>query len=639
MDPTNTTLYGSDDYGNSTVLEIQYRYEGSDVLSIINADEQCPSFCQPIFDKFELFKREITTLSNCDNTKQILNRSISLWNELLQMVKNATNKDLYYLDESLNLVTKLFLDAKETKLFNDDTNFSRNLFFNYLNLINTHEFQQFLILPSSSTLIDIIFESNMDTALLLMIHLSNFVLFVDSDLADQYNSLLNAIRIHIDQKIQSTILGKQIEKNRSTLHERTLLFLWHLSDHTVVIPSLLRAGYGKCVIEWLNCPTLPDDIRRPIVSIVHNIARHDEGADELNRYRAIDTINQMQQLDTVHKSEMLLLNTMALALLSTPNQIKEDPTGTKCILDQLLQITVNASIAERFRYNGFHVSEPLAVLVKLFVDDATFDYVMNQGQTNVLPNSTTTMKLFSDLLVTFYGMLQKKIRLEQFTFIALINILWSVSFHEIYHEELKEHEGLISIIRNIAISDSQLIIEQYVPRSMQSVKKAADGILFNLRLETSVVPTSFPLLTIAQQKPLVMISYSHANSDFCNKILELLDQKADQFDVWIDQRCCKTSGDVWESIAKGIKSADLIICVISEEYMASKACRQEVIYAKDRLNKRFLPVFVGRPEMSEWLGKINYYYFLLLFLVCCRYSTCSVQIYSFRKYEFKIRSK
>jgi hypothetical protein len=138
---------------------------------------------------------------------------------------------------------------------------------------------------------------------------------------------------------------------------------------------------------------------------------------------------------------------------------------------------------------------------------------------------------------------------------------------------------------------------------MQSVKKAADGILFNLGLETPTLILPVIQSIVIQQKPLVMVSYSHANNDFCDRILELLDQKADLCDIWIEKRCCRSSADVWESIAKGIKNAQLIICIVSTEYLASKACRQEIIYAKDRLNKPFLPVYLEKPDVSDWLGR------------------------------------
>jgi hypothetical protein len=87
------------------------------------------------------------------------------------------------------------------------------------------------------------------------------------------------------------------------------------------------------------------------------------------------------------------------------------------------------------------------------------------------------------------------------------------------------------------------------------------------------------------------------------RILELLDQKAYLFDIWIDKGCCKSSNDVWESIAQGIKTAQLIICIVSTEYLTSKACRQEIIYEKDRSNKQFLPGYIEKPDISDWLGK------------------------------------
>jgi hypothetical protein len=552
------------------------------------------------FKQFKRFKEEATLSFDSETMKKRLKQSISLWHELLNMANHANEKNKNDFDLNRILVVKVFSDINETDLFNNDKEFSRQTFFGYLDLLNTFEIQQFLTALSLSTIADSIRESNIYIILFNLTVLCQFVHFVDDGLDDKYNSLFNAMRIHVEQKLQNAMP----QKSTQAVHQRILSLIWNLSDHTVTVPSLLRAGFGKSVLEWLNNPTLTDTGRRPMVSIVHNLSRHDDGADELNKYGAIETINRIQQLGSVRQSKVTLINTMSLALLSTPEQIKADPTGTKTILNQLLQITMNASTAERYRYNGFHVSEPLAVLVKLFVDDATFDYVMNQAETNPPSNPTSTIKLFSDLLIRFHVVLTEKHRLDQFTFIALFNILWSISFHDVYHDILKQNTELIETIKNVAQNSNQIIIEQYVPRSMQSVKKAADGILFNLGLETPPIMAPIFQRITTQQKPLIMISYSHANNDFCDRILELLDQKTDLFDIWIDKRCCKSSDDVWESIAKGIKNAQLIICIVSTEYLASKACRQEIIYAKDRLNKRFLPVYLEKPDISDWLGKI-----------------------------------
>lgn len=553
---------------------------------------------EKLFKQFKRFKEETTLSSDSETMKKRLKQSISLWHELLNMINCANENNKNDFDLSRTLMLKIFSDINETDLFNNDKEFSRQTFFGYLDLLNTSEIQQFLTALSSSTIGDFIRESNIYVILFTLTTLCEFVHFIDDDLEDKYDSLFNSMRIHVEQKIQNVMP----QNSSKTVCQHILLLIWNLSDRTVTVPSLLRTGFGKSVIEWLNYPTLTDIVRRPMVSIVHNLSRHDDGADELNRYAAIDTINRMQQLDSVRYSKMTLINTMALALLSTPEQIKVDPTGTKTILDQLLQTTINASTAKQYRYNGFHVSEPLAVLVKLFVDDTTIDYVMNRAETYPPSNPTSTIQLFSDLLIRFRVALTENNRLDQFTFIALFNILWSISFHNVYHDILEQNIELISTIKNVAQKNSnQIIVEQYVPRSMQNVKKAADGILFNLGLE---IPICQKMIT--QEKPLIMISYSHANNDFCDRILELLDQKTDLFDIWIDKRCCKSSDDVWESIAKGIKNAQLIICIISTEYLASKACRQEIIYAKDRLNKRFLPVYLEKPDISDWLGRILY---------------------------------
>ncbi|CAF2056236.1 unnamed protein product [Rotaria magnacalcarata] len=591
------------------VSEIEYKLEKPIGVFIPGIESQDISICQELFAKLEHFKQETTTLSTVENNKELLNQSISLWNELWQMANYANQEDTHYFDIYRGVVVKIFMDINETDLFNNDTDFSREKFFDYLDLLNRHGIQQLAMSSSTNTLADVIIESNMHRLLYILSTLCDSVVFIDSDMNNKYSLLLNVMRDYVGKQLQSTTFESSTNEKLTPLYQCILLFLWHLSDHTIVVPYLLHAGYGKNVIEWLKHLTLTDAVRQPVVNIVFNLARHDDGADELNKYEAIQTIKQMEQSHCVRERTILLLNTMILALLSTPNQIKADPTGTNAILDQLLQIAINASTAEKYRCNGFHISEPLVVLVKLFVDDITFDYVMNHAKTTPPSNPTYTVKLFSNLLISFYATLPEKNHLEQFTFIALSNILWSISFHEVYHELLTQHTELMNIMQNVALYESELIIEQYVPRSMQNVKKAADGILFNLGLEISVASMALPYLFTEQQqqqhqqqkKPLVMLSYSHTNSSFCDKILELLDQKADLLDIWIDKRFCKSSGDVWESIARGIKNSDLIICIVSSEYLASKACRQEVIYAKDRLNKRFLPVYLGRPEISEWL--------------------------------------
>ncbi len=55
-----------------------------------------------------------------------------------------------------------------------------------------------------------------------------------------------------------------------------------------------------------------------------------------------------------------------------------------------------------------------------------------------------------------------------------------------------------------------------------------------------------------------------------------------------------------------MKRANVIVCLISEDYCKSKSCRWEATYALDKLQatKSIIPVFLRKHELSDWLGKL-----------------------------------
>jgi hypothetical protein len=114
---------------------------------------------------------------------------------------------------------------------------------------------------------------------------------------------------------------------------RILLFLWNLTDHTIIIPSLVRAGLPESLVRWLSrAHELSTDICDDLVNIAHNISRHDEGNDALNQYKALTILKRAQTATGVKNSEDgSLTAAMTLALLSTPEQIRNDPTNWKNI--------------------------------------------------------------------------------------------------------------------------------------------------------------------------------------------------------------------------------------------------------------------------------------------------------------------
>lgn len=157
------------------------------------------------------------------------------------------------------------------------------------------------------------------------------------------------------------------------------------------------------------------------------------------------------------------------------------------VLDELLQLTMEAASKEDFQCEGvrYHVSHLVAVLAKLFVvDERTVDYVLTRAKTNPPSTMVSRIKLFADLLITFSDLITSTDPLNQFTCIALYNIMWSISFQDDYQEELKRNTQVIDTIKRLATDERSQLCDQYKPRALQSIKKAADGILYNLRVET-----------------------------------------------------------------------------------------------------------------------------------------------------------
>jgi hypothetical protein len=349
----------------------------------------------------------------------------------------------------------------------------------------------------------------------------------------------------------------------------------------------------------------------------------------LNSLDAINAIKEVQ--NSTENSEIKILCCMTLALLSTPEQIKNDRKHMNNALDQLLQSVSNASMSKEYKDGGFHISEPLVVLVKLFNDDRALDYILQHAQVEL--DAPSKLEFFINLLVKFNNNVHsEKDLLKQLTCTALVNILWSVSFQENYQyrRQLKNNQDLMKLLQIFSNSDglneTGANSTQYVPKYIESIQTAANGILLNINEKPLIVnvenhsgPSPPPKgerivdALVSQRsvvdnnknrgnKPMIMISYSHDDKVLCYQLEEEL-KRNEQFDIWIDKNYC-AAGDSWEHIARGMKQSQVILCLITKNY-TSKSVRREVIYAIDRLDKPLVPVFVLKPDLPEWLGNEN----------------------------------
>ena len=243
------------------------------------------------------------------------------------------------------------------------------------------------------------------------------------------------------------------------------------------------------------------------------------------------------------------------------------------------------------------------------MDDHSLEYVLNHAETDPQLTLSATIALFIDLFVDFQGSSSRSDYRKQVVSTALLNILWSISFQDRYKAKLKQNDKLLEIIKTISQDNDEKMTDQYVSRSMESPRNASNGILHNLNMTSNKqgnVPVSLPISSNTDnRKAMIMISYAHDNNRFCDRILIALQKDEHLFGIWIDRDHCSSSEDLWEKIAHGIGEANLVVCLLSQEYYNSKPCRKEINFAIKR-NKPIVPIYFGDPGDCDWLGMLFY---------------------------------
>ncbi|CAF3133032.1 unnamed protein product [Rotaria sp. Silwood2] len=590
--------------------------------SLENTQETIPnddktSICQDFMNRIQTLKTLPTTTK--ESKKQVWLEFISLWFEILQYP--SFNVQSCY-DECSQLIPLLYTSTN-FYLLKREKDVARQSCLLCLSGLDQPHIKDYLSstndadeLSKGKTYhyhIDFLLRIPSQSALYL-----SSPSVEDQKVLDKYTEvfilLIERIERCIPKYLETTATQNKYELG--VLNQRALDLIWNLVDITAFVPTFLKCGLPMKVVGWLTqANKLTEKCRRPFLSIAHNISRHDDGADELNKYGAIDVIKQYQNTKLEGKDSRIVLIAMVLALLSTPEQLKSDTKDMNVVLNKLLQLVMNAAKGHLHRCNGFHVSEPLAVLVKMFVvEERTLDYILCHAETEPPTDMHSTIRLFISLFFEFSNALQGTDRLDQFTCIALLNILWSISFQPHYAQELIGKEKLIDTIQQFTEDNKeQEIVEQYKPRSMEGIKPAANGILHNLNKDKKDDTISndqinfrdTPVSNSTKEtscKPMIMISYCHADNDFCSQLLHFLATRNDAFDVWIDQTHCQGAADLWELIADGIERSSTVVCLLSGQYFESKSCRQEFIYSVDSLKKKIIPVILENFEPKGWLG-------------------------------------
>jgi hypothetical protein len=376
-----------------------------------------------------------------------------------------------------------------------------------------------------------------------------------------------------------------------------------------LVPMVIRCQWPNACIQWLTTtgprPAYLTDFF--ICLILQKLARHTVGVDALNQLQCIKALDESkEQMKKDHNEEeyttINFIQCITYALLVEADEIKRNSILADGLLCQVLkQLTVYVFQAAKnrwFVHKGCHISEMLCVFSKLFVNDDIL--------TKCLKESSQLFDCLCQLLIQFATINDDTARLEKIlndeALITLTNLLWSISFHESYHEKFKSNRKLMQTLSNLATSSFLYTNTQIklIPRDLASLKKAAESILWNLKASHSTQSKEK-----SEQQTLIMISYSHSDLTFCR---ELVDNLSPHIPVWVDYKqghdSPNHSDDLWEEIAGAMELASVIVLIVSKAYYDSKSCRQELSYATDTLKKRVVPVYVPDQQYKAggWLG-------------------------------------
>lgn len=226
-------------------------------------------------------------------------RYLSVWHDILQI---SPNKIPLIWNRCLQLIPILI---KSTNFYEirKDVNIARQSCFSCIEQLNQSYMKKYFILSKEEKELEenVIYSKHISNLLLISSGTASFIPFSTNEdqLFIQNHIPLFRILIEYVQNSMPQQYSISTDKNLDLglINRRILSLFWNLSDRTVLIPILIECHLAERVVNWLSQSSLlTENSRRPFISIVHNIARHDNGADQLNQFNAIQFIQSYQKL-------------------------------------------------------------------------------------------------------------------------------------------------------------------------------------------------------------------------------------------------------------------------------------------------------------------------------------------------------
>lgn len=399
--------------------------------------------------------------------------------------------------------------------------------------------------------------------------------------------------------------------NGHFLHDRphtetdALILKWLLdmADIYGYIPYFIKTGYPEAILEWMKKKQNTENNKISletwflVVNILYNFARHLTGLKALYKFKTLEIVKEWKVRNFSSSSsiemgkafqDLRVAYYLLYILLLQPKEMKRETIHSiENVLDHIIERTLQAFNSLQFNCGLYNVSEYLAGLAKVVVNDKFLLYLMSKEN---------MYDLFIQKFSEFNHLCTKNDNSESADLNALIcsslyTIFWSISFQQDYVVKLKDNDEFIGYVMQMSKADS-------TDEHIIAMKRAAKGILYNLDLvQTDLQPIEDNTETNDDQVK-VMISYAHKDTKLCQTLVSNLQGRV-RGDLWVDFIKLKPPyEDDWEEIARAITQCDVVLMLVTENYCTSKSCRREVIHA-DKRNKRIIPIYQGKDYQPE----------------------------------------
>ncbi|CAM2721124.1 unnamed protein product [Rotaria socialis] len=400
-----------------------------------------------------------------------------------------------------------------------------------------------------------------------------------------------------------TYLNGYFIDDRQHSESVTLILKWllNMADIYGYIPYFVKTNYPEAILEWMKkTRDYNDKISLEtwflVINIFYNFARHRIGVKALNKLKALDILKEwknryfteLPSTDMMKTFEDTVLAYYLLyVLLLEPKEMKQERISSiENVLDHIIERTVQAFNSSQFNCGLYNVTEYLAGLAKLGVNDKFLLYFISKDG---------ILDLFIRKFLEFNQSCTRNDNVESTDLNTLIcaslyTIFWSISFQSDYSTKLKENNEFIEFVQQVSTNES-------TDENIVAMKRAAKGILFNLDLiQTDLQPIDDTDTDDDHVK--AMISYAHKDTKLCQTLVSKLEGRV-RGDVWVDFiKLQPPYEDDWEEIACAITQCDVVLMLVTENYCTSKSCRREVIHA-DKRNKRIIPIYQGKEYQPE----------------------------------------